>query len=205
MDKWDNCQDVEQILDNLRINSVNLADYHRKRFYHFKSFGKYFRIPIIVLSSITASASVGLQPVVRQDIISGITCLLGFGIAVISSMEMYLGIQSAMDHEIALSRDYYSLAIDIFKCINLSREHRSDEPKSYLDKKYAEYQALRETSSLLKRKLNVDLLAPIPDGMENISVDASIRKNPLTKSIQTSTDSLRSESPARQDELFDAI
>jgi len=206
MDKWDNCQDVEQILDNLRINSVNLADYHRKRFYHFKSFGKYFRIPVIVLSSITASASVGLQPVVRQDIISGITCLLGFGIAVISSMEMYLGIQSAMDHEIALSRDYYSLAIDIFKCLNLSREHRSDEPKSYLDKKYAEYQALRETSSLLKRKLNVDLLAPIPDGMENISVDASsIRKNPLTKSIQTSTDSLRSESPARQDELFEAI
>jgi hypothetical protein len=111
-----------------------------------------------------------------------------------------------MDHEIALSRDYYSLAIDIFKCINLSREHRSDEPKSYLDKKYAEYQALRETSSLLKRKLNVDLLAPIPDGMENISVDASsIRKIPLTKSIQTSTDSLRSESPARQDELFEAI
>jgi|UniRef100_A0A6C0AHD6 hypothetical protein len=206
MDKWDNCQDVEQILDNLRINSVNLADYHRKRFYHFKSFGKYFRIPVIVLSSITASASVGLQPVVRQDIISGITCLLGFGVAVISSMEMYLGIQSAMDHEIALSRDYYSLAIDIFKCINLSREHRSDEPKSYLDKKYAEYQALRETSSLLKRKLNVDLLAPIPDGMENISVDASsIRKIPLTKSIQTSTDSLRSESPARQDELFEAI
>jgi hypothetical protein len=206
MDKWDNCQDVEQILDNLRINSVNLADYHRKRFYHFKSFGKYFRIPIIVLSSITASASVGLQPVVRQDIISGITCLLGFGIAVISSMEMYLGIQSAMDHEIALSRDYYSLAIDIFKCLNLSREHRSDEPKSYLDKKYAEYQALRETSSLLKRKLNVDLLAPIPDGLENISVDASsIRKNPLTKSIQTSTDSLRSESPTRQDDLFEAI
>jgi len=206
MDKWDNCQDVEHILDNLRINSVNLADYHRKRFYHFKSFGKYFRIPVIVLSSITASASVGLQPVVRQDIISGITCLLGFGIAVISSMEMYLGIQSAMDNEIALSRDYYSLAIDIFKCLNLSREHRSDEPKSYLDKKYAEYQALRETSSLLKRKLNVDLLAPIPDGMENISVDASsIRKNPLTKSIQTSTDSLRSESPDRQDELFEAI
>jgi hypothetical protein len=207
MDKWDNCQDVEQILDNLRINSVNLADYHRKRFYHFKSFGKYFRIPVIVLSSITASASVGLQPILRQDIISGITCLLGFGVAVISSVEMYLGIQHAMDQEIALSRDYYSLAIDIFKCLNLSREHRSDEPKSYLDKKYADYQALRETSSLLKRKLNVDLLAPIPDGLENISVDASsIRKTPiLKKSIQTSTDSLRSDSPSRNDELFEAI
>lgn len=207
MDKWANCQDVEQILDNLRINAVNLADYHRKRFYHFKSFGKYFRIPIIVLSSITASASVGLQPVVRQDVISGITCLLGFGVAVISSVEMYLGIQTAMDNEIALSKDYYSLAIDIFKCLNLSREHRSDEPKSYLDKKYSEYKALRETSSLLKRKLNVDLLAIIPDGMENLSVDSSgIRKNPiLSKSVQTSTESPRSDSLGREDELYDQI
>ena len=205
MDKWANCQDVELILDNLRINSVNLADYHLKRFYHFKSFGKYFRIPIIVLSSITASASVGLQPVVRQDVISGITCLLGFGIAVISSVEMYLGIQTAMDQEVELSRDYYSLAIDIFKCLNLSREHRSDEPKSYLDKKYSEYKALRETSSLLKRKLNTDLLATIPDGMENISIDSStIRKNPVYKSVQTSTDSLRSMSLDRNT-LFDEI
>lgn len=203
MDKWNNCQDVELILDNLRINAVNLADYHRKRFYHFKSYGKYFRIPIIVLSSITASASVGLQPVLRQDIISGITCVLGFGVAVISSVEMYLGIQMAMDQEIALSRDYYSLAIDIFKCLNLSREHRTEEPKSYLDKKYSEYKALRETSSLLKRKLNVDLLATIPDGMENISVDSSsIRKNPVTKSVQTSTD--RTESLDRI-EMFDQI
>ena len=205
MNRWDNCHDVELILDHLRINAVNLADYHRKRFYHFKSFGKYFRIPIIVLSSITASASVGLQPLVRQDIISGLTCVLGFGIAVISSMEMYLGIQSAMDHEIALSRDYYSLAIDVFKCLNLAREHRTEEPRSYLDKKYSEYKALRETSSLLKRKLSVDLLATIPDGFENKSVDSSsirvVRMPSLTsKSIQTSLEPVRSDSNSRTDD-----
>jgi hypothetical protein len=166
---WDNHHDVEQILENIRINAVNLADYHRKRFYHFKSFGKYFRIPIIVLSSITASASVGLQPVLDQGIISGLTCLLGFGIAVISSIEMYLGIQPAMDAELALSRDYYTLAIDIFKCLNLSRENRTEEPRSYLDKKYSDYKSLKETSSLLKSRMTVDLLATIPDGYENKS------------------------------------
>jgi len=166
---WDNHHDVEQILENIRVNAVNLADYHRKRFYHFKSFGKYFRIPIIVLSSITASASVGLQPVLEQGIISGLTCLLGFGIAVISSIEMYLGIQPAMDAELALSRDYYTLAIDIFKCLNLSRENRTEEPRSYLDKKYSDYKSLKETSSLLKSRMTVDLLATIPDGYENKS------------------------------------
>ena len=184
---WDNHHDVEQILENIRVNAVNLSDYHRKRFYHFKSFGKYFRIPIIVLSSITASASVGLQPVLDQGIISGLTCLLGFGIAVISSVEMYLGILPAMDAELALSRDYYTLAIDIFKCLNLSRENRTEEPRSYLDKKYSDYKSLKETSSLLKHRLSVDLLATIPDNYENKS-DTSNKphtriENPLQEDI----------------------
>jgi hypothetical protein len=179
---WDNHHDVEQILENIRINAVNLADYHRKRFYHFKSFGKYFRIPIIVLSSITASASVGLQPVLDQGIISGMCCLFGFGIAVISSIEMYLGIQPAMDAELALSRDYYTLSIDIFKCLNLSRENRTEEPRSYLDKKYSDYKSLKETSSLLKSRMTVDLLATIPDGYENKS-DRS--NKPKHKSLGT--------------------
>jgi hypothetical protein len=82
---------------------------------------------------------------------------------------MYLGIQPAMDAELALSRDYYTLAIDIFKCLNLSRENRTEEPRSYLDKKYSDYKSLKETSSLLKSRLSVDLLATIPDGYENKS------------------------------------
>jgi hypothetical protein len=169
---WDGCEDVELILENLRINAVNLSEYHRRRFYYFKSYGKYFRIPVIVLSSITASASVGLQPVMNQSAISGLTCLLGFGIAVISSIELYLGIQRDSDAELALSRDYYSLGIEIYKCLTLSREHRSSEPKSYLDDKYSQFQSLTESSALLSNKMKVDLLATVPDGYENRSVNS---------------------------------
>ena len=203
---WDNCQDIEQILDNIRINSVNLSNYHRNRFYHFKSFGKYFRIPIIVLSSITASASVGLQPVLDQGVISGLTCLLGFGIAVISSIEMYLGIQPAMDGELALSRDYYTLAIDIYKCLNLSRENRTEEPRSYLDKKYSDYKGLREASSLLKHRLTIDLLATIPDGYDNKSEDKPrdglVRLDRLGSQRQgRSPDATRGHDPVREEDI----
>ena len=175
---WNDCQDIEQILENLRINAVNLSEYHRKRFYHFKSFGKYFRIPIIVLSSITASASVGLQPVLNQGAISGLTCLLGFGIAVISSIELYLGIQRDMDAELALSKDYYSLSIELYKCLTLSREHRTEEPSSYLDSKYSHYQSLTETSTLLSKRLKLDLLATVPDGLDGSSVSSKPTYNP---------------------------
>jgi hypothetical protein len=167
---WEDCQDIEQILENLRINSVNLSEYHRQRFYHFKSFGKWFRVPIIILSSITASASVGLQPVMNQSAISGLTCLLGFGIAVISSIELYLGIQRDMDAELALSKDYYSLGIDLYKCLTLAREHRTEEPRSYLDAKYSHYQSLTETSTLLSKRMKADLLAMVPDGTDGSSV-----------------------------------
>jgi hypothetical protein len=45
-------QEVEDILEKLRVNCVNLCEYHRRRYFHFKSYGKYFRIPIIILASI---------------------------------------------------------------------------------------------------------------------------------------------------------
>ena len=73
--KWTG--EVEELLEKLRINCVNLSEYHRKRFYHYKGYGKYFRIPLILLASINSTASVGLQPVLEQQIISGITCLIG--------------------------------------------------------------------------------------------------------------------------------
>ena len=73
--KWTG--EVEALCEKLRINCVNLSEYHRRRYYHFKSYGKYFRLPMIVLASINSTASVGLQPVLEQQIISGITCFIG--------------------------------------------------------------------------------------------------------------------------------
>ena len=75
--------ETEDILEKLRVNCVNLSEYHRKRFYHFKSYGKYFRLPMIILASINSTASVGLQPVMRQEIISGMTCIIGMLMGII--------------------------------------------------------------------------------------------------------------------------
>jgi len=167
MDNWEHAEDIETLLENIRINAINLSNYHRYRFFHFKSFGKYFRIPIIVLSSITSASSVGLQPFMTQGSISGMTCLLGFIIAVISSTEMYLKITDQQEKELALSKDYYSLGIDIFKILNTDPKNRSEDPRTYLDKRYAEYKALTESSSLLKNDLRVDCLAQVPEEFDN--------------------------------------
>jgi len=158
--KW--TMEVEELLEKLRINCVNLSEYHRKRYYHFKGYGKYFRLPLIILSSITSTASVALQPLMEQQYISGITCLLGMAMGIIGAVELYLGIQTSMELELTQSKEFYTLSIDLFKMLSLRRENRGEDGKDYLNKKYSNYIKLREASNLLRRKLTVDTLTEIP-------------------------------------------
>jgi len=159
--KW--TREVEALCEKLRINCVNLSEYHRRRYYHFKSYGKYFRLPMIVLASINSTASVGLQPVLDQQYISGITCLIGMFMGIIGAIELYMGIQSSMELELKQSKDFYSLAIDLYKTLRLKPENRGEDGKDYLNKKYSVYTKLCEASNLLKRKMTVDLLTTIPE------------------------------------------
>jgi hypothetical protein len=172
--------EVEELLEKLRVNAVNMSEYHRKRFYHYKGFSKYFRIPLIVLASINATASVGLQPVLPQPIISGITCLIGMTMGIIGSIELYLGIQSNMELELTQSKEFYTLSIEIFKIISLRRENRPDDGKEYLNATYSRYIKLVETSNLMNRKMKIDLLTTIP----NQYVDNSRATTPSPSTTQ---------------------
>ena len=85
---------------------------------------------MIVLASVNSTASVGLQPVLDQQIISGITCLIGMIMGIIGSLELYL-IQTSMEMELKHSKDYYTLAIHIFKTLSLYRENRLEDGKIF--------------------------------------------------------------------------
>lgn len=154
--------EVEELLEKLRINCVNLSDYHRRRYYHYKGYGKYFRLPLIVLASISSTASVGLQPLIDQQIISGVTCIIGMLMGVLGAVELYLGINASMELELKQSKEFYSLAIDLYKVLSLRRENRSECGKDYLNNKYSIYTKICEASNLLQRQLRVDMLTEIP-------------------------------------------
>lgn len=184
MNNW--TDEIEEICDKLRINCVNLSEYHRKRYYHFKSYGKWFRLPMIVLASVNSTASVGLQPVLDQQIISGITCLIGMIMGIIGSLELYLGIQTSMEMELKHSKDYYTLAIHIFKTLSLYRENRLEDGKEYLNEKYSQYIKFCESSNLLDRKMKNDLLTTVPSGSSGFESD-SASSNQLPKLHDLST------------------
>ncbi len=158
MNDW--TSDIEGILENIRTNSVLLSNYHKDKYYYYKGHLKYFKLPLIVLSSITSIASVGLDGYINQGDISLITCVLSLASAIIGSVELYLGIQKNMETEMFASRNFLILSYDIFKTVNLEREHRKINGKIYLDEKYNEYIKLVEQANLVRNSI-ADTLAPV--------------------------------------------
>jgi hypothetical protein len=156
---WSN--DIESVLENIRINSVVFNAEHKKRYVYLKGFLRYFKIPTIVLSGINSVISVGLQPYLQQGLISACTCIVSLIITIIGSIELYLSIQTQMENELTTSKEFYLLSIDIFKMLSLERNHRTIEGKTFLEDKFGIYEKLIEQSNVVNKKIQ-DKLAPLP-------------------------------------------
>lgn len=161
MNDWSS--DIELILENIRLNCILSSNYHKERYYFYKDQLKYFKLPLIILSSITSIASVGLSNYMKQEDISMTTCLLSLISAIIASVELYLGLQKSMEVSLSSSKDFLLIAYDVFKVLSLSVEHRSINGKVYLEDIYSQYSKLIESSELMKNKKIKDTLAPIPE------------------------------------------
>jgi hypothetical protein len=158
-DDW--TDDIEEVLNAIRLNSNSLYTHHKEKYYFYKAQLKYFKLPIIILTSLTSVVSVGLGTYVKQDIVSLLTCLLSLTSALIGSIELYLGIQKNMENEIDVSKQFQLLSYDIYKTTSLKRPNRQINGKAYLDNKYNEYVKLTEQANMTLDKTIKDNLAPI--------------------------------------------
>ena len=156
MSNWN--EHVCNILTDVRINSIYLSEYHRNRFYKFKSFSKYFDLPILVISAVSSSFAVGAQPYLSQGVISLVSCATGVVVSVIVSVKLYLNINESMNLELKCSKEFYTLAIDINRVLSLCPEDRGEDGINYLNKKYSLYTKLVENSNLLRRRFKEDRL-----------------------------------------------
>tara|TARA_B100000212_G_C27156538_1_gene439828 strand:- start:35 stop:580 length:546 start_codon:yes stop_codon:yes gene_type:complete len=153
---WNN--QIEELLEKVRLNSVYRENLHRKNFYYYKSYSKYFQIPLIIISSCNSVISIGLGNYTNQNNVSATTCLLSMLCGIISSIELYLSINSQMEIELKASKDFYSIAINIYKVLHLPVKLRPEDGKEYLNKAYGEYLSLCQSTSLLKQKFKNDNL-----------------------------------------------
>ena len=156
--------DIDQVLNNIRINCVLLSKLHKQRYFELKSTLKYYRLPVIILNGANSIIAVGLQPYTTQGIISLTNSLIALTCGIIGSIELFFGIQKRLENDMISQRDYYLLSIDIFKTLTLDKSNRPIPAKDYLEKSYNIYTKLIESSSTLA-KVKGDKLIPIDMGL----------------------------------------
>ena len=187
--EWSN--DIEQLLEEIRQNSINLSNSHKNSYFFYKRTSKYFRLPTIILSSINGVASVGLSAYLDQQHISGLVCLLSVVIGIINSIELFLKVTDNIEREREMSKEFYTLSIDIYKILQLERQNRQISGLNYLEKKYNTYQKLYEQSNLIQNQLN-DKLTQLPKKIKN---NIFIKKKKSDSSTSSSSSSSSSDSP----------
>lgn len=158
VDKDDWTPDMEIFLDKIRQNCVILCEQHKQQYLYLQSWLKYFRLPCIVLSSINAVASIGLQAYVNQQHVSLINCLISLITTIITSTELYLQIEKQMSVELDVSKDYYILSIDIHKILGLNKENRNIDASTYLDSCMSNYKNLFMHSMVLQKRIKDKLI-----------------------------------------------
>lgn len=154
--------DIEDLLENIRLNCGVMSKYYKKRYMELKDLLKYYRIPLIILGSVNSVFAVGLVVYLPQKDVSVINCILSLICAVITSTELYLGISNSMEKALISQRDFYLLAVEIYTILSLEREHRSVNGKKYLDASLSQYNKFIENGDVIRKKIK-DALVQIED------------------------------------------
>jgi hypothetical protein len=154
---------VESILRNIQSNCSVMSKHHKKRYLSLKGKLIYFRIPLITLGSANSVFAVGLTAYLPQQDVSVINCMLSLVCAIITSVELFLGIQSGMEREFVAQREFYLLAVDLYSALSLERHHRTVNGKRYLEKILSQYNKLIENSDVVRAKITDHLLPVLPN------------------------------------------
>jgi hypothetical protein len=164
--------DILEILHKIRKNAYSLHRKHTNRYIQYKALSRYFDLPTIVLSVFSSSFS-SLNVIDEQNknvIVTGISMF----IAVLTSIKLYLNLNNTINDEQSLSKQYYTLSIDIYKILNLHEANRNCDAEQFLNDCYSQYVKLTEQSTILYHNIKRDELTI---DMGNFSSNSSFSSN----------------------------
>jgi len=155
-DTWS--QDIELILKDLLHNSDELQKFHKTKYLINKKRLSYFRIPIILLSSLNSVFSVGLSSFISQENTSLINCFLSLICGSIGAVELFLQVNKKLEQSIISYHGYKLLSIKISTELKLNPSNRKLEGTDFLNEVIEEYKNLFEKSNIIRSKLNDKLI-----------------------------------------------
>jgi hypothetical protein len=163
MNEW--TTDQETVLEKIRQNALLMKKSNTKAYLYAKSRLAHYKIPIIILSAINSVFSVGAERYLPQHIISVTSCLISLTVGIIGSIQLYLQIEQSLETTLGSSKEFYNLAIDIYKTLALDRNHRPKTGDEYLNYIYSQYVAIHDKSLVMTKKYD-DSLFQIPNSQQ---------------------------------------
>ena len=138
--------DQEEVLKNISHNAGLMSEHHKDKYTELVASLSYYKIPIIILSSLNGIFSVGLTAYIDQKVVSTITCLISFLVSSISSVELFLSIQRRSDQELMSYKQFYALSVKINTTLVLHKKHRQGDGDTFLTQVLGEYNSLFESA-----------------------------------------------------------
>lgn len=156
---------TERLLENIRMNCIKLEAFHREYYFRIKKIIVYFKLPIIIMSSLNAILAVSMGEYLPQEYISVLNCGISFVVGTLTSISLYLRIEDRLESSLSSSKEYHKLSIEIFKMLSLRKSDRSIDADQFLNDIYGNYVKLFERSNLLTNDF-IDELKKKVDEME---------------------------------------
>jgi len=152
-------EDIELLSKDIEHNCAKLSTIHKRNYLQLHEQQKYFKIPIIVMSSCNSIFAVGLASYMNQNLVSSVNCLLSLVSAIICSIELYIGLQKRIETELMSYRSFYLLSVKINNCLKLDREHREElSGSTFLNAIENEYKTLFSDSLIHNESINDALI-----------------------------------------------
>ena len=170
--------DIIEILKKIRINSFLMSVKHKDIYQENKSCSQYFDLPTIVLSIFSSSLMSFNQISTDKKII--VNTSISMFIAILTSIKLYLNLNSSIQESEILSHQFYLLSINIYKMLELSETNRKCDGNQFLNESYNEYIKLLENSVLLKKSIKCDALT---DDMKLIKSNSTLSSNNSLNSL----------------------
>ena len=178
-------QNLEYILDKIRLNCTVFSNKHTSNHLYYMRTSRYFEIPTIVLSVISSSivTTIGLN----QNQSSMASTFISSIITILTSVKLYMKINENIGLEQELSISYKVLGLDIFKTLSLPAEQRNVKSEQYLNEKYSEYIKLTESSHILSKITDKDQMLKLPIELKssNSSLQSESHPSPFESDLET--------------------
>lgn len=180
------CDDVDTLLDKIRINSIHLSNAHKAVYDKLENSLKWYKLPVIIISGLSSLLSVS-QDYISQYYITIGNSTMGLLCSIIVSLEMYFRISLRLSSAMQSTKDFYNLATDIFKYLCLSVDKRTENSTAFLEQSYGQYVSLCEHSDFVE--ITSDTLLPLTDIVQTLR---TLSQSDVSSSISADSPGLAS-------------